>query len=177
MKSSSVGVCASRVVVAVMPTLLFLVMACQSQAAVPSEGGADAVSNAKAVVAAFYAALEGGHFDDAAALLRTPQGQPLSSEEHASIVSSFDHAFGGSGGSGFHVTEVRVASATKLANDLIAQAHASDGYQLTVNVDGSSANHCLPLPLQNLSARVALLDHGWYLLQQIASDYHLVCTR
>ena len=177
MKSSSVGVCASRVLVAVMPTLLFLVMACQSQSATPSGVGSDPVSNAKSVVAAFYAALEGGHFDDAAALLRSPEGQQLSSDEHTSIVSSFDHAFGGSGGPGFHVTAIRVASATKLASDLMGQAHASDGYQLTVDVDGSSANHCLPLPLQNLSARVALLGHAWYLLQQIASDYHLVCTR
>jgi hypothetical protein len=142
-----------------------------------SPSDSDPVAEAKQTVAAFYGELEMGQFDKAADLIRTADGQEFSAQEREAISSSFGRAFGGTGGAGFHITQISYGSATKLSANLLSQANASDGYQLTVGIDGSSTNHCLPIPTRSLSARVAKFGTSWYLLQQIPSDYHLTCIR
>ena len=108
-------------------------------------------------------------------MIRTDTGQPLSNEAHDAMRSSFERAFGGSAGPRFHVGQLKYESVIPLSADMLRRTHADYGYQLTVYVDGQSSNHCLNLPLKNVSARIAQIGSAWYLIQQMPGDYRFHC--
>ncbi len=153
---------------AVVLFLMFLTAACA-----PRLNSEVATPSAESVVRQFYDELEAGEYEVAVSHLRRADGAALDIDVRTQIVSSWRTAWRGAR---FHIETIAFTASVPLPSDTLAKiGGASSGYQLTLNIDGSSDTACFPLPAKHVTLRTAELRQTWYLIQESPQDYMLRC--
>lgn len=119
-------------------------------------------SSAEETVRTFYSAIEAQDREGAIGLVRAKDGSSLAATQTSALRERLAEVFQSGP---IHVSGLTVTSRTSLEEDAVRLLPAgTTSTRLVFRVEGSG-NGCLPLPINQATSPLALIDGRWYILE------------